>query len=378
LPAHYFPSNYEDSRQRFRQEIKKLQAVESGEWKIPSKKENDLFTDWAYWPAQKRAETLLVITSGIHGSETYAGSAILQMFLSEIFPKVDRSQIGIFLVHAMNPYGFKYHQRTTENGVNLNRNFSVSGDLYRSRNLASEDMHDKFFERKPVASDKSQLFNHLKKRDEKIFFDEISFDEYIKAVAPGQFRRAEDLEFGGRALEPQSRFLVEKMRALIPQYQDILAFDLHTGLGDKNRLHLLTSGSGEDLHPDMFAKLFDQKADKEFYVHTPPSEEGFYEVHGAINSMFVDLSVARQRVCAITMEFGTLGHSLEAQLDGLNSFIITHQGFYYGYINEDLKSRIEKDNFERSYPQTDEWRKAVVDASRGLFTNVLRRAGSLK
>ena len=378
MPHHYFPPNYSESRQRFRQEIKNLQAVEKGEWKIPSKKDNELFTDWAYWPAQKRADTLLVITSGIHGSETYAGSAILQMFLTEVFPKIDRSHMGIFLVHAMNPYGFKYHQRTTENGVNLNRNFSVDGKFYRSRNLDSEKMHDKFYLRKPVSSDKSHLFEHLNERDGKVFFDEISLDEYIKAIAPGQYMRAEDLEFGGRALEPQSKFLVEKMRALIPQYQDILAFDLHTGLGDKNRLHLLTSGSGEDLHPELFAKLFDQQADKEFYVHTPPSEEGFYEVHGAINSIFVDLSVARQRVCAITMEFGTLGHSLEAQLDGLNSFIITHQGLYYGYANEEIKSQIEKDNFERSYSQNDEWRKSVIDASRGLFTNVLRRAGTIQ
>jgi hypothetical protein len=201
----------------------------------------------------------------------------------------------------------------------------------------------------------------------------VSLDHFIKDVAPGQFSRPDNLEFGGKQLEPQSRLLIEQMRKLMPQYQDIIGLDLHTGLGDKNRLHLLTSGLGEDLHPELFQKLFHEKEDSEFYVHTPASADGFYEVRGALNSMFVDLATKTQRVCAITMEFGTLGHSLEAQLDGLNSFVLTHQGQYYGYATKEIEREAKRENFERSYPQSDEWRTAVIKAARGMFKNVLSR-----
>lgn len=373
--ANYFPKNYDESRKHFKQQTQKLQA-QIGEWKIPGKVDDDLFVDHAYWPAVEKAETLLVITSGIHGSETYAGSAILKMFMTELFPQMDRKNMGVFLVHAMNPFGFKHHHRTTEAGVNLNRNFSVSGELFKTKNIESSKMHDIFYNRKPVTSEKSHFLQSMNMKGNSVYFGELSLDQFTKAVAPGQFDSANNLEFGGTGLEPQTKYLIEKMRTLMPLYNDVVGLDLHTGLGDKNRLHLLTSGSQKDLHPDLFKKLFNEQADNEIYVHTPATAEGFYEVQGALNSMFVDLSSAQQRICAITMEFGTLGHSPEAQLDGLNSFILTHQGNYYGFANKELETKIRQDDFERSYPQRDDWRNDVVKASRLLFQNILQRAGA--
>jgi len=376
--AKLFPQNYQDSRKRFLELTSKIPGGQTEHWHIPSKIDNELFTDSVYWPALEKPEFLLVVTSGIHGSETYAGSAILQMFLTEIMPQVDRRKTGVWLVHAMNPYGFKYHRRTTENGVNLNRNFSVSGELYKTRNIESERMHDLFFKRAPVASTRATMMDLMQVRDGVAYFGDISMDQFTKATAPGQFVTPQDLEYGGKQLEPQSAKLVEKLKSLMPLYKDIVALDLHTGLGDVNRLHLLTSGSGKDLHPELFGKLFDTNEDKEFYEHTPASAEGFYEVHGALNSAFADLAGAQNRVCAITMEFGTLGHSLDAQLKGLNNFVNEHIGFHNGYSSPEMKLQVEKECFERSYPQNDDWRAAVVAASRGLFKAIGKRAEIFK
>lgn len=374
----YFPLNYADSRRRFAQLVAGFPGAETESWAIPGKNDTDLFTDSAYWAPTGRPEFLLVLTSGIHGSETYAGSAILQMFLKEIMPRIDRNSTGVWLVHAMNPYGFKHHRRLTENGVNLNRNFSVSGEMYKTRNMPSEEMHARFFRREPVKSVRSALMERLEMRDGVAYFDGVSVNEFTKATAPGQYVNPHDLEYGGQALEPQSRKLVEKLQVLLPQYPEVVALDLHTGLGDRNRLHLLTSGSGRDLHPELFARLFDAEADKKFYEYTPPSADGFYEVQGALNCAFADLAGVGQKVCSITMEYGTLGHSVEAQLKALNNFVVEHQGFYNGYSSEALKAEVEKECFERSYPQNDEWREAVVAAARGLLQNVCTRAGALK
>lgn len=372
MDAKYFPKNYSESRKHFRDQAQALKA-EMGEWKIPGKKDDDLFVDHAYWPALETAKTLWVITSGIHGSETYAGAAIINMFMTEIFSKVDRKNMGVLLVHAMNPYGFKHHQRTTEAGVNLNRNFSVSGDLYKTKNEESAQLHNKFYFRKPVSSDRSDLSQSMQIRNDSVYFADISLDQFTKAVAPGQFDSPENLEYGGKALEPQTKLLIQKIQTLMPKYQDIVGLDLHTGLGDKNRLHLLTSGSGKDLHPDLFAKLFHEKEDKDIYAFTPATTEGFYEVRGPLNSMFVDLASPSQRVCTITMEFGTFGHSLDEQLEGLNTSILSHQGRFYGFSTKELETKILQEDFERSYPQKDVWRNAVIAASRGLFERILQR-----
>ncbi len=156
-------------------------------------------------------------------------------------------------------------------------------------------------------------------------------------------------------------------------YKDVVGFDLHTGLGDRGRLHLLTDLPGKSLDKSLFNELIDPEADSQYYTFTPPETEGFYAVHGALNSAFGALALDDQRVCSLTMEFGTLGHSLEAQLAGLNSFALAHQGRFHGYADENIKQQIVRENFERSRPPEVEWEQQIIAAARGLFQKVFSR-----
>lgn len=370
----YFPHNYAESRERF---LKLSQDLPSpkiiGKWKVDSKTDSDLFVDHVWLPPTKTPETLLVFISGIHGSETYAGSAILNLFMSEMISQIDRSRTGIFITHAMNPYGFKHHRRCTQNHVNLNRNFSVSGQLFKTKNPEAAKLNSSVLSRKPVTSTDSQLIKKRRDCNGKIFFDEISMEELTKGISPGQFERHDDLEFGGKTHEPQTKAMIERMTQLIPDYKDIIAFDLHTGLGERGRLHLLTDGHPKSLHPELFGKIFKPKEDEAFYTFTPPQTEGFYHVQGATNSMFADIAKNHQRVCAVTLEFGTLGHSLDNQMDAFNRWIVEHEGTHYGYANAAIEREVKALNFERSYPDDDLWRMDVLEAAYGLIQNVAER-----
>ena len=370
----YFPRDYSDSRQRFSDAIEKLRPPKSaGSWKIPGKNDDDLFVDHVWLPPSGTPKTLFVLTSGIHGSETYAGAAVQFMFMQEILPHFDRTHAGIFIVHAMNPYGFKHHERCTENFVNLNRNFSVSGKNFASKSSESLTMCERFLEREPVSSLKSAFMDKLLYRAGKPWFDDVSLDELIKATSPGQFEREHDWDYGGTKLEPQSEMLIGKLRELMQDYKDVVHFDLHTGLGDRGRLHLLTDLPGKSLDKNLFNELIKPVEDDEFYTFTPPETEGFYAVHGALNSAFGELAQENQRVCSLTMEYGTLGHSLDAQLAGLNSFALAHQGQFHGFTNEKIKELIIRENFERSRPPEPEWEQQVVAAARGMFQKVISR-----
>jgi predicted deacylase len=375
LAKDYFPKNYEDSRNRFAKALGNVASpCEKGCWHVHSKKATDLFVDHAYLPPLKEPKKLLVLISGIHGSETYAGAAILNLFLEEILPTLNRNHLGIFIVHAMNPYGFKHHQRTTENNVNLNRNFSVSGELFKSKNEKSKLLHEKFISRRPVTDLRSRLLEVLQvNAEKKVYFGETSLDDFIKATSPGQFEREHDLEYGGQKTEPQTQALIDKMKELMPAYKDVIALDLHTGLGHRGRLHLLTDGVGRSLNPALFSEVFKHEEDKKFYEFTPAETEGFYPVHGATNSMFRELAKDSQRVCAVTLEFGTLGHSADQQIADLNQALIALQGHHYGYATPALKEEVEALNFERSYPDDDQWRKDVLTAAEGLLLRVLSR-----
>jgi predicted deacylase len=371
----HFPKNYSESRQRFRAAADQVaKPARTGEWAIPGTQDRDLFVDHLWLPPLKEGKKLFVITSGVHGSESYAGTAIQQMFLSEILPTLDRSHVGIFLAHALNPFGFKHHQRCTEDGINLNRNFSVSGEMYKFKNEASFRFNEMFLPKKPVDSLKSYLLTKLEMKNGEAFFDGISFDTLVKGIAPGQFHQPEHVEFGGRALAPQSAKFIETMREIMPGFRDIVGLDLHTGLGDRGRLHLLAGGGHERVDESLFNEIFDPRNDHEHYVFTPPEAEGFYEVYGGINAAFVELAKAPQRVCAVTVEFGTLGHSLEKQIEGLNSFFLEQQGRYYGYASPQLKTQILAENFARSFPHDDEWRLMIMKAARETFNRAFKRA----
>lgn len=373
-PQEYFPLDYADSRNRFAALTKNLSfPKETGSWKVESKKDNDLFVDYAWLPPIKKPEKLLVIITGIHGAETYAGSAVLSLFMEEILPQLNRDNLGIFLVHSMNPYGFKYHWRCTENNVNLNRNFSVNGEMFKTKNLDSKRMCELILNRKPVTSMQSKLIENLRKENGKLYFGDISLDQLTKGISPGQFERADDLEYGGQKPEPQTQALMDQMKKLMPQFKDIIALDVHTGLGDPGRLHLLTDGDDRSLHPELFPKVFRLAEDDEFYTFTPAATEGFYVVHGATNALFAELALPHQRVCAVTLEFGTLGHSFEQQLEGFNRAIVAHEGYHYGYADQEVEKNAKTLHFQRSYPDDNNWRKQILVAAEGLLERVLKR-----
>lgn len=67
------------------------------------------------------AERAAIAITGTHGVEGYAGSAVLHRWLTE--HSTMRDSVKIVLVHAINPWAFSHKTRTTENNVDLNRNF---------------------------------------------------------------------------------------------------------------------------------------------------------------------------------------------------------------------------------------------------------------
>jgi len=78
-----------------------------------------LFTD-AAWIGEADAPEVLVVLSAVHGVEGYCGSGV-QQDLAKVFQP--RPGQALLLVHAVNPYGFAWDRRVTQEGCDLNRNF---------------------------------------------------------------------------------------------------------------------------------------------------------------------------------------------------------------------------------------------------------------
>jgi hypothetical protein len=75
------------------------------------------------------AKRLLVISSGCHGVEGFAGSGVQVALLQErdFQERARASGVALLYLHALNPWGFSWWRRWTEDNVDLNRNFQDFG-----------------------------------------------------------------------------------------------------------------------------------------------------------------------------------------------------------------------------------------------------------
>ena len=71
------------------------------------------------------AQRLLIVSSGCHGLEGFCGSGIQVALLHDagFRQRAADAGVAVLFVHALNPWGFSWLRRTTQENIDLNRNF---------------------------------------------------------------------------------------------------------------------------------------------------------------------------------------------------------------------------------------------------------------
>lgn len=75
------------------------------------------------WLGPEDAATVLLCLSGVHGAEGYAGSAAQLAWLNSPGPQNLPPDVAVLMVHGVNPWGFAYGLRGTEDNIDINRNW---------------------------------------------------------------------------------------------------------------------------------------------------------------------------------------------------------------------------------------------------------------
>lgn len=181
------------------------------------------------------ARRLLIVTSGTHGPEGFAGSACQLAVLQDEALQARAAQAGvaILLVHAVNPHGFAHLRRVNEDNVDLNRNFIDFGQAL------------------PVNARYDELAGHLvpeawppadvHERAIADYIERHGMRGYREAVSAGQYSVPGGLFYGGNRPTWSNR----TMRAIVSAHGASAAYigwiDIHTGLGPR--------GHGEKIYP---------------------------------------------------------------------------------------------------------------------------------
>jgi len=171
------------------------------------------------------ATRLLLISSACHGVEGFCGSGVQVTLLGDAaFRDAARDAgVAVLHVHALNPYGFSWWRRTTNENVDLNRNFhDFSGPL--PHNARYEELAALLVPPTWPPSD-------AVKAGIARFITEHGLAAFQRAVSSGQHTHPEGLFYGGLNPTWSHVTLRHVLREEGKRAQRLAWIDLHTGLG---------------------------------------------------------------------------------------------------------------------------------------------------
>lgn len=171
------------------------------------------------------AGAALLIVSGTHGVEGFAGSALQTRWLAERARQPLPAGLRVVLVHALNPFGFAWTRRTNEDNVDLNRNF-----VDWSRPPPANEGYDRLasllvpHQWDPATRDATTAELLAEAQD-------IGLAEFQQVVTAGQYRHPGGVFYGGSGPVWSHRWLAEQASAMVGSARRLGIIDLHTGLG---------------------------------------------------------------------------------------------------------------------------------------------------
>jgi hypothetical protein len=177
------------------------------------------------WLGPPGARRVLVVLSATHGVEGYCGSgpqiALLRGPLAQALPP----DTGVLLLHAVNPHGFAWERRVTEENVDLNRNW-VDFSLPLPANPGYTELHEACC---PPALDAATLAA----AEGRIDAFRAAHGEHAERVArsSGQYTHANGIFYGGSGPTWARRTQEAILARHLAGARTVAVVDLHTGLG---------------------------------------------------------------------------------------------------------------------------------------------------
>jgi hypothetical protein len=344
----YFSADYRAARDKFLAAARGAGArVATYENPAPGPDGKPVYTDAACLGAPA-ADRVLLVNSATHGVEGFCGSAVLVGWLTEGGAAALPAGVRAVLVHAINPHGFAWLRRVTEDNVDLNRNFIDHGRGAYPANLEYGRLHPL------LVPERWDAHSHAACK--------TALDDYIAkhgrfalqtVITTGQYDHADGLFFGGRAPTWSNR----TFRAIVAEHlagaRDVVFLDMHTGLGPYGTAELI--GTATKKAVAWFG---------EGIANPDTGHSSSAPLSGVIRNAVRDALPATE-VTSLTVEFGT--YSVESVLRALQADNWLH---LYGKPDSDLGREIKAEIRKRLYPDEDDWKELVWVRAR----QVLRRA----
>lgn len=289
MSATGFADTYRVARARFRK------AAEAGGWALSSHplagfEKDGLAADVAF-SGNPSPRKLLVIVSGVHGVELMAGSGCqVKLMESDILADL-ADDIGVMLIHAINPWGAAHLRRANEHNVDVCRNGpDFGGELPENPGYGALDT----MLREP---DSNQLLVTLRGQ-----MDAMGPSSVVGSLMAGQYSHPAGFNFGGNAPSWSISLLESLIQKHSRDTDHSVVIELHSGLGDYAEGMIVCMQQAPALArarrwfgPDVVSPFADQNPNASGPLHRPTGHTSVAYERAAVSG----------ELTAVTVEFGT-------------------------------------------------------------------------
>jgi predicted deacylase len=239
----HFPASYAQARERFLAASAARGARLSHHLHpLTGRQGEALAADVAVFGAADAADVLL-LHSGTHGVEGHCGSGIQHALLdaTDLVARAVADGVRVVLLHAINPWGFSWARRVTEDNVDLNRNF---------RDFSEPGGPDPDYDEvHPLLLADQWPWTDENRAAIAAFIAARGLAHFQYAVTHGQRSRPEGLFHAGNAPTWSNRTLRDVLRTHVAGAGRLFWIDVHTGLGPMGVGEMIFAGRnvGDDL-----------------------------------------------------------------------------------------------------------------------------------
>jgi Protein of unknown function (DUF2817) len=290
------------------------------------------------------AAAVLVVSSACHGVEGFCGSGVQTALLRDAGWRdaVDASGVAVVMIHALNPYGFSWWRRTTDENVDLNRNFvDFSGPLPANPGY---DEHAALIV-PPTWPPSAEVSAALQRVAETRGVGALQ-----ALITGGQHGHPEGVFYGGTAPTWSNRTLRHVLHEHAGHAARLGWIDLHTGLGPE--------GVGERI----FAGRDDAAALRRARAWWGPKVTSFYDGSSSSAHLTGLMCLSAYEECpkaeytGIALEYGTV--EILAMIEAVRA---DQWAENHPEAPATLRAAIKKQIRDAFYIDTDAWKQSVVE-----------------
>lgn len=356
----YFSPNYAEARKNF------IEAAQATGSKIESianphteAKGESIYIDVVLL-GDKDAQNVLVVISGTHGVEGFAGSAIQTGILREEVGSKLQNNTSLLMIHALTPYGMAHLRRFTEENVDLNRDFKDPADPLPA-NPAYEKLAD------VIAPQSLSFWSEVVSWAQLLWFRLTEGKTATQAViSGGQYLHPKGLFFGGMSETWSNKTLRSIVRRYLPHTNKVIVVDVHTGLGKFGAAEIILNVPENSPEYHRATAIWEPKMVKTTVTGKSVSTHLSTSLKLAIPKM-----LPQAEVTAASLEFGTL-----PPMDVFKALRAENWFHHYGGDSHPKAASLKACLLRTFYPDSEEWESSVWHQGKQVIEQALASLNS--